>query len=892
MKATFKQFVAIVTILVLVLSFLPPALADSGDGMKTATLLKPGEAVEFKTGTEPVNTYWFKMERQASAMTHMEVTFESSKLANISVYPSADMAAKDETFDRYRASATKEEEEQTAKIAFPFAWEGPYYIKVEYMPMELGEEMMDMPTEEVPEGEEPPAPDLSMFASDIKLVVNPVKLPVKYEQVGGDMCAVESIVQPAPERDSMLKLIRRVQNEVLGKSQEGRDLSALYYRASPFIVKAVTFDGEKRKNALTDLKTLRPLLTALVDKKDYTLKTQDAAAIKRLHALVESSVPTALQSEVSEIATALEMDSLAGTPVSDLFGKIGMTIQTDGSDAPRYIVKYKSAPSRSLGKMNAMSNVSAERLAIGSPSDYFALVDVEEASTKMRAQAKSTLESDRNVEYIEPVQTYKSFATDVSLDYQWAINSKSILKPFQDAGIGLDRYEALKLPGRAIKVAVLDTGVDHRLLDFKGKVDVANAKNFVDPNGEGDAIDDHGHGTHVAGVIGAIRDNGVSMRGIVPNVTILPVKVLDAGGSGDTDQIALGIKYAVDAGAKVINMSLGGNESRTLGYMMKYAHDRGVIVVAATGNDGQSRVSYPASSKYAISVGATNTFGVVSDYSNFGINVDVVAPGSKVASLVPDGNVVYMDGTSMATPHVAAVAALLKSNHPSLTVEQMRKLLRRTAQPLAFSGGDAPRDPRMDDGLQYLLDELDKPLLPYYDLVSGYGKVDVFRAESMQRINPSQAGVQDNAAIFRVKAKTGTIVKVYRGQKLIGKGTAKQSAATFAIKPQKAGAVLRVVYENGKYVTGERIIVAKGYRPKAPIVNVPRANASQVTGKAQAGMTVIVRDQQKRILGKGKVTLNGAFTAKTRVLKKGERLSVHVEDVTKKVSSVSTVIVK
>ena len=892
MKATFKQFVAIVTILVLVLSFLPPALADSGDGMKTATLLKPGEAVEFKTGTEPVNTYWFKMERQASAMTHMEVTFESSKLANISVYPSADMAAKDETFDRYRASATKEEEEQTAKIAFPFAWEGPYYIKVEYMPMELGEEMMDMPTEEVPEGEEPPAPDLSMFASDIKLVVNPVKLPVKYEQVGGDMCAVESIVQPAPERDSMLKLIRRVQNEVLGKSQEGRDLSALYYRASPFIVKAVTFDGEKRKNALTDLKTLRPLLTALVDKKDYTLKTQDAAAIKRLHALVESSVPTALQSEVSEIATALEMDSLAGTPVSDLFGKIGMTIQTDGSDAPRYIVKYKSAPSRSLGKMNVMSNVSAERLAIGSPSDYFALVDVEEASTKMRAQAKSTLESDRNVEYIEPVQTYKSFATDVSLDYQWAINSKSILKPFQDAGIGLDRYEALKLPGRAIKVAVLDTGVDHRLLDFKGKVDVANAKNFVDPNGEGDAIDDHGHGTHVAGVIGATRDNGVSMRGIVPNVTILPVKVLDAGGSGDTDQIALGIKYAVDAGAKVINMSLGGNESRTLGYMMKYAHDRGVIVVAATGNDGQSRVSYPASSKYAISVGATNTFGVVSDYSNFGINVDVVAPGSKVASLVPDGNVVYMDGTSMATPHVAAVAALLKSNHPSLTVEQMRKLLRRTAQPLAFSGGDAPRDPRMDDGLQYMLDELDKPLPPYYDLVSGYGKVDVFRAESMQRINPSQAGVQDNAAIFRVKAKTGTIVKVYRGQKLIGKGTAKQSAATFAIKPQKAGAVLRVVYENGKYVTGERIIVAKGYRPKAPIVNVPRAKASQVTGKAQAGMTVIVRDQQKRILGKGKVTLNGAFTAKTRVLKKGERLSVHVEDVTKKVSSVSTVIVK
>ncbi|MEJ6528816.1 S8 family peptidase [Exiguobacterium sp. USCH10] len=909
MKTRFKQFVAMMTILVLVLSFLPPVSADKGEGMKEATLLNPGEAVEFTTGIEPVNTYWFKMERVASAMTHMEVTFESSKLANISIYPSAEMAAKDETFDRYRASATKEEGEQTAKIPFPFAWEGPYYIKVEYMPMDLGDGMMDIPAEDMPVGEEPaeggeptegepgeggepPAPDLSMFASDIKLVVNPVKLPVKYEEVGGDMCAVESIVQPAPERDSMLKLIRRVQSEVLGKSQEGRDLSALYYRASPYIVKAITFDGEKRKAALTDLKTLRPLLTALVDKKDYTLKTQDAAAIKRLHALVDGSVPTALQSEIGEIATALEMDSLAGTPVSDLFGKIGMTIQTDGQDAPRYIVKYKSSPSKSLGKMNAMNNVSAERIAIGSPSDYFALVDVEEASTKMQAQAKSTLESDRNVEYIEPVQTYKSFATDVSLDYQWAINSKSILKPFQDAGIGLDRYESLRLPGRAVKVAVLDTGVDHRLLDLQGKVDIANAKNFVDPNGEGDAIDDHGHGTHVAGVIGAIRDNGVSMRGIVPNVSILPVKVLDAGGYGDTDQIALGIKYAVDAGAKVINMSLGGNESRTLGYMLKYAHDRGVIIVAATGNDGQSRVSYPASSKYTISVGATNSFGIVSDYSNYGIDVDVVAPGSKVASLVPDGNVVYMDGTSMATPHVAAAVALLKSQHPNMTVEGARSILRRTAQPLAFSGGDAPRDPRMEDGLQYVLDELDRPLLPYYDVVSGYGKVDVYRAESMLQLAPKPNRIYDNAPVFSAKVKSGTRVTLYNGTKRIGSGVSKNGAVTMSIAPQHEGAVLTALYTNGKFSTNERLLVMKGLRPKTAQVNAVRAKTKQVTGKAQAGMTVVIRDQKKQVIGKSKVTLNGTYVVKTRVLKKGERLMVHVEDVTKKVSPVTTITVR
>lgn len=895
MKARFKQFVAMVTVLVLVLSFLPPALADSGNGMTNATSLTPGEAVEFTTGTDPVNTYWFKMERETSAMTHMEVTFESSKLANISVYPSADMAAKDETFDRYRASATKEEEEQTAKIEFPFAWEGPYYIKVEYMPMDLGEEI---PGEEIPgdvlpvDGEEPTDPGMPDLASDIKLVVNPVKLPVKYEQVGGDMCAVESIVQPAPERDSMLKLIRRVQSEVLGTSQEGRDLSALYYRASPYIVKAITFDGEKRKAALTDLKTLRPLLTALVDKKAYTLKTQDAAAINRLHALVDASVPAALQGEIGEIATALEMDSLAGTPVTDLFGKVGMTIQTDGSDAPRYIVKYKSSPNTSIGKMNAMSDVSAERIAIGKPSDYFALVDVEEASTKMQAQAKSTLESDRNVEYIEPVQTYQSFATDVSLDYQWAINQKSVLEPFANAGIGLDKYEALNLPKRSIKVAVLDTGVDHRLLDLKGKVDVANAKNFVDPNGEGDAIDDHGHGTHVAGVIGATRDNGVSMRGIVPNVSILPVKVLDAGGSGDTDQIALGIKYAVDAGAKVINMSLGGNESRTLGYMLKYAYDRGVVIVAATGNDAQSRVSYPASSKYTISVGATNAFGIVSDYSNYGIGVDVVAPGSKVASLVPDGNVVYMDGTSMATPHVAAAVALLKSYHPDLSVEDVRTLLQRTADQIAFSGGDAPYDPRMSDGFEYVLEELGMTLPAYYNPVSGFGKANVYRAESMLKLNASGAKAQDNASTFKAKVTSGTSVRVYKGEKLIGRGTSKQTMAAFSIQPQKAGAVLRVVYTNGKYETSERVVVKAGARPGQPTVNTLRSGAKSITGRGEAGMRVVVRNSKYQLLGRGTVLPNGTFSVKTRALKKGETINVHIEDLKGRPGKMSKTIVR
>ncbi len=894
MKRMVQRTVATLLAVLLVVSLVPPRIhADAGAGMKQATRLEAGKAVTFTTGVEPVNTYWFKLERNGpSDMTHMQIVMEATKLAHISVYPSADMGAKDETFYPYRASASKEDGKAT--INLPYAWEGPYYVKVEYMPMEMPdmyppEESFSL--EEGEESEEPSGePDMSEFASEIELVYNPVKLPVKYEQQGGDMCAVETIFMSANDQKTMLELIRRVQTGVLNQSEQGRELAALYYRASPYIVKAITFDKAKRQAAYQDLMTLKPLLTALVDRKQHTVSSKEATAINRMHGLVNQSVPEGLKADIASVAGLAGMDELAGTPITDVFDRIGITVNV--SDAPRYIVKYKSSPSQSIGKMNALRDVSAERLSIGASGDHFALVDVEAASAKTQASAQTMLNNDPNVEYIEPIEKYSAFMVDPTYSYQWSVNSRSILKPFADAGIGLDKYEALKLNARSVKVAVLDTGVDHRLLDLKGKVDVKNGKNFVDPNGEGDAIDDHGHGTHVAGVIAAAQNNGTSMRGMMPNVSILPVKVLDSWGYGETDQIALGIKYAVDAGAKVINMSLGGSESRTIGYMLKYAHDRGVIIVAATGNDGQSLVSYPASSKYTISVGATNTFGLVSDYSNFGINVDVVAPGSKVASLVPDGNVVYMDGTSMATPHVAAAVALLVSQHPRMTVEGVRSILRRSAEPLAFTGGDAPRDPRMYDGMQQVLDELKVPLLPYYDVVSGYGKVNVYRAESMLQIAPKPGRVFDNAPVFTVAAKPGTVVNVYNGTKRIGWGTARNGSVTMSLTPQKPGTVLRVTYTNGSLFTGERVTVAKGLRPNAPSVTAPRANAKQVTGKAQAGMTVVVRDAQNRVIGKSKVTLAGTYTAKTRALKKGERLSVHVEDVTKKVSKITTVIVK
>lgn len=877
MKQALQRLVAFVSVLALVVSLVPMrTMAAGAADVSGATLLTPGQTVDFTTGTDPVNTYWFKMEREASAMTHMEIVMEASAVTNISVYPSAETAAADETFDRYRASASPDAETSVAKIQFPYAWEGPYYIKVEYMPLETIDE----------EGAVIPP-----TAADVSLGYKSVKLPVKYEEGNGTMCPVESLL-PMPEDGGLLDMIRRLQEEILGGSKEGRQLEALYYKSSPYIVRKLAFDKQKRQEALTDLQTLRPLITSLVNKESHTITKNEATAINRMHALVKSSVPSGIKSDVNDLASSVDMTRLAGSTVEDVFAQIGMELQT--VDTPRYIVKYKSQPSTSIGKMNAMTDVSAERISIGRPGDYFALVDVESASTKMQAKAKATLNADSNVEFIEPVQTYKAFATDSSYEYQWAINEKSVLQPMKYAGVGLEGYEALRLPGRSIKVAVLDTGVDDRLLDFKGKVDVANGKDFTDPNGDGSSRDENGHGTHVAGVIGAVRDNGVSMRGMVPNVSILPVKVLGADGTGDTDQIALGIKYAVDAGAKVINMSLGGGESRTIGYMLKYAYDRGVVVVAATGNESEPEVSYPASSKYTISVGATNSLGIVADYSNFGYGVDVVAPGSKIASLVPDGNVVYLDGTSMATPHVAGVVALLKSQHPTLSVESIRTLLQRTADPVAFSGGDVPEVP-VDEEDEWAFEDMSVEFsLPvaYYDVLGGYGKVNLHRAESMLRLNANRAVVAENAANFKVNVKSGTVVSVYNGDQVVGRGTAKQAVASFKMKPQPAGTVLRVVYTNGKYQSTERLIVAAGKRPASPAVTTLRAGARAVSGKATPGMTVVVRNAQRQLFGTAMIRPDGTYSVKTRALRKGESIYVHVEDLNGRAGQMTRTIVK
>jgi type VII secretion-associated serine protease mycosin len=257
--------------------------------------------------------------------------------------------------------------------------------------------------------------------------------------------------------------------------------------------------------------------------------------------------------------------------------------------------------------------------------------------------------------------------------------------------------------GRGVTVAVVDTGVDATNPDLAGQVlpgkafltGVTNAT-VLNPK-----IDTCGHGTHVAGTIAALANNRIGVAGAAPAAKILPVKVMNPalGCSGYSSDVANGIRWAANNGAKVVNLSLGGTvRDPAQDLAIAYARSKGVVVVAAAGNNhgpascgspNTNAVSYPGASPGVIAVGAIDATFARACFSNTGSYVDVVGPGVMVLStypvaLTPKGNVpyVYMSGTSMATPHVAAAAALLLSRFPSCTPDQVTSRLESTARRL------------------------------------------------------------------------------------------------------------------------------------------------------------------------------------------------------------------
>jgi thermitase len=240
----------------------------------------------------------------------------------------------------------------------------------------------------------------------------------------------------------------------------------------------------------------------------------------------------------------------------------------------------------------------------------------------------------------------------------------------------------------SVTIAVIDTGVDLDHPELQSNIvpgyDYVNFDNFAD--------DDNGHGTHVAGIAAAKGNNGQGVAGLNWKARIMPLKILDYNGDGDVFNLAQAILEAADRGAQVINLSLGGNcpynDWTAVQQAIDEATAKGVLVIAASGNQGLSSVFCPAALDKVIAVGSTTQSDFLSYFSNYGAELDVVAPGSNIYSTLPGGAYGYKSGTSMATPYVAGLAALIWSLNTNLSPEAVSQIIQTTADDLGSPGWD------------------------------------------------------------------------------------------------------------------------------------------------------------------------------------------------------------
>jgi hypothetical protein len=269
--------------------------------------------------------------------------------------------------------------------------------------------------------------------------------------------------------------------------------------------------------------------------------------------------------------------------------------------------------------------------------------------------------------------TYAAVATDPLVEKQGYLNQ-----------IRMPAAWDISTGNAALTIAMVDTGVDLSHPDLTPNL--VEGITLIDPDAP--PQDDNGHGTNVAGVIAAAANNERGVAGILWNAKLMPIKALQGDGTGDEAKLGEGILYAVDHGAKIVVMSLGLNKySSYLSDIVQYAEDHGVLLVAATGNEG-NRVKYPAAYPTVLAVGGMAVNKRADERSNSGPEIDLVAPWD-VFTTAAGGGYEFKDGTSMAAPQVAAVAALIWAKHPEMQPYEVRSLLRQTSEDLNQKGWDA-----------------------------------------------------------------------------------------------------------------------------------------------------------------------------------------------------------
>lgn len=404
--------------------------------------------------------------------------------------------------------------------------------------------------------------------------------------------------------------------------------------------------------------------------------------------------------------------SAEGSDSYNILEKLTVDVPDDQKYMPGEIL-VKFSPGVSEEKIKNINNGHGTQVTYTSPYAGFLILKI--PTTKTVEEMVEIYSKNPNVEYAVPNAITYAYMVPNDPGYgqfQWNFKNGAggiNLEPAWDISAGKSST------GDRVIVAVLDSGVAYEdYSSYKKAPDLANT-NFVSGydfiNNDAHPNDDNSHGTHVAGTIAQSTNNNYGVAGVAYDCSIMPVKVLNKQGSGTLQQLIDGIYFATDNGADVISMSLGFPPNYYPGVgldnALEYAYQRGVTIVAAAGNDGTGTVGYPAAYEKCIAVGATNSGGSLSDYSNYGNSLDVVAPGGDGIDRDGDGYVDgilqntfnpntknprdfslwFFSGTSMATPHVSGVAALLISkgaNGP----DEVRAAIQNKATDLGTSGWD------------------------------------------------------------------------------------------------------------------------------------------------------------------------------------------------------------
>jgi thermitase len=337
------------------------------------------------------------------------------------------------------------------------------------------------------------------------------------------------------------------------------------------------------------------------------------------------------------------------------------------------LVKFK--PGTSLPEVDEIHRQLGGKVKKTIPGIGVQVVTVPKGQAKEKAKAYS---SNPRVAYAEPDFVAQALGSpnDPFLTNQWGLTK-----------VGAPQAWDVTTGSASINIAILDTGVDPDHPDLASKI-VSNI-NFSGS----DTVDDvFGHGTHVAGIAAASTNNGAGVAGLGYAANIMNVKVLADNGAGAHSAIAAGIIWAADNGAQIINMSFGGGGStQTLEDAVNYAWSKGVVVVAAAGNNGNSYMVYPAGYADCIAVAATDRDDARASWSNYGDWVDVAAPGTGIYSTIKGDSYGYKSGTSMASPHVAGLAALVftavsDTNRDGKLNDEVRSRIETTCDDIGVTG--------------------------------------------------------------------------------------------------------------------------------------------------------------------------------------------------------------